>query len=131
MSALWSEDEVYLVAGRAYELAMQGQYADAAILFDGLAAAAPENSYVRCSLAALCTQLQQPETALAVLAGAPDSPRAAQLRVEALLELNRVDEAARELRRAGASMRLAVVERLALRLPPTGNSLATTYGMSR
>ena len=52
MSTHWSEDEVYLVAGRAYELAMQGQYADAAIIFDGLAAIAPQNNYIRCSLAA-------------------------------------------------------------------------------
>ena len=125
MSELWSDEEVYLVAGRAYELAMQGQYADAAILFDGLAAAAPENSYVRCSLAALCTQLEQPETALAVLKAASDSPRAAQIRVEALLELNRLDEAARELRRAGATMRAAVAERLALRLSNAGKPVAT------
>lgn len=125
MSASWSDEDVYLVAGRAYELAMQGQFADAAILFDGLAAAAPENSYVRCSLAALCIQLGQPETALAVLASASDSPRSAQLRVESMLELNRRDEATRELRRAGATMRPAVAERLAVRLSNLGNPVAT------
>ena len=88
---------------------------------DGLAAVVPQNGYVRCSLAALCTQLQQPETALTVLAAAPDSPRAAQLRVEALLDLNRLGEASRELRRAGGAMRPAVAERLALRLSMASN----------
>jgi len=116
MSAAWSEDEVYLVAGRAYELAMQGQYTDAAIIFDGLAAVAPHNHYVRCALAALCTQLEQPETAMAVLAAGPDSPQAAQLRVEALLELKRFDDAKRELLRTGAAMRPVVAERFAVRL---------------
>ena len=116
MNAEWSEEEVYLAARCAYELAMQGQHGDAAILFDGLAAAAPQNNYVRYSLAALCTQLGQPETALAVLAGAADSARAAQLRVEALLELNRLAEAGAELRRMGQAMRAAVAERLALRI---------------
>ena len=116
MSEPWSEDEVYLVAGRAYELAMQGQYSDAAIVFDGLAAIAPRNHYVRCALAALCTQLGQPDTAMAVLSAGPDSPQAAQLRVEALLELSRFDEAKRELLRTGAAMRPVVAERFALRL---------------
>ena len=125
MSEAWSEDEIYLAAGRAYELAMQGQYTDAAIIFDGLTAIAPQNSYVRCSLAALCTQLEQPETAMAVLAAGTDSPRAAQLRVEALLELNRFDEAARELRRAGATMRPAIAERLARRLSLAANPHVT------
>jgi thioredoxin-like negative regulator of GroEL len=116
MSETWTEDEIYLIAGRAYELAMQGEYNDAAIIFDGLAAIAPQNSYIRCSLAALCLQLSQPETALAVLAAGPDSPRVAQLRVEAFLELNRSDEAARELRRTSATMRPPIADRLALRL---------------
>ena len=121
MSAGWSEEEVYLVARCAYDLAMQGQHGDAAILFDGLAAAAPQNHYIRCSLAALCTQLGQPETALAVLAGTADSARAAQLRVEALLELSRLAEAEAELRRMGQAMRAAVAERLALRISLTAN----------
>ena len=121
MSTQWSEEEIYMVARCAFDLAMQGQHADAAVIFDGLSAAAPDNSYVRCSLAALCTQLQQPETALAVLASAQDSPRAAQLRVEALLNLNRLAEAALELRRMGAAMRPVVAERLAVRLSLAGN----------
>ena len=113
MTTQWSEEEIYMVARSAYDLAMQGQYDDAAIIFDGLAAAAPDNNYVRCSLAALCAQLQQAETALAVLAAAQDSPRTAQLRVEEMLDLNRLSEAAREVRRTGASMGPEKRERIA------------------
>jgi thioredoxin-like negative regulator of GroEL len=125
MSTPWSEEEVYLVARSAFDLAMQGQYDDAAIIFDGLAAAAPDNSYVRCSLAALCVQLQQPETALTVLAAAQDSPRAAQLRVEALLDLKKPAEAGRELRRMGAAMRPAIAERLALQIMNAEHRIST------
>jgi Flp pilus assembly protein TadD len=49
----WSEEEVYCVAERAYGLYRQGRLREAAILFEGIAAVDPHNTYVHKALAAV------------------------------------------------------------------------------
>lgn len=68
---VWNDVEVYLVADRAYQLAQQGRYEEAAILFEGLAVVAPRNAYVRGAQAALRTRLQSPAEAF----GIPEATR--------------------------------------------------------
>ena len=99
MQSAWSEEEIYLIAERAYDLALQGRYDVAAVLFDGLVAAAPSNLYARRSLAAILIQSDRHADALKVLEGDPAAARdsrARQLRFEAMIGLGRKAEAAAE-----------------------------------
>jgi thioredoxin-like negative regulator of GroEL len=99
MQQTWTDEEVYLIAERGHELAMQGRYEQAHILFEGLLAAAPTNSYVRRALAAVQRHMGRQAEALATLDADPASQRDARsrlLRFETLLALGRSAEAAVE-----------------------------------
>jgi tetratricopeptide (TPR) repeat protein len=60
----WTEEDVYIVAERAWSLYLQGRYQEAAVIFEGLVAADPENRYCRDALAAAWLAAGDPEKAL-------------------------------------------------------------------
>ena len=60
----WSAEEVYLIAERGHSLHQQGRYREAAIIFQGLVAADPDDHYCRESLAAAWLGLGEPERAI-------------------------------------------------------------------
>lgn len=60
----WTEKDVYLVAERGHSLHLQGRYREAAVIFQGLVAADPDNAYCRESLAAAWLALEEPEHAI-------------------------------------------------------------------
>jgi tetratricopeptide (TPR) repeat protein len=62
--ANWTDEDIYLIADRGHSLHLQGRYREAAIIFQGLAAAAPQNSYCRESLAAAWIALDEPARAI-------------------------------------------------------------------
>ncbi|MCX6627854.1 MAG: tetratricopeptide repeat protein [Candidatus Solibacter sp.] len=119
MQPSWTDEEVYLIAERACELAMQGRYEHAHVLFEGLAAAAPANVYARRSLAAIQIRLGRHADALATLDANPATLRDArsrQLRFEALLALGRLAEAAAEFPNVRSHLDPPAARRFALLL---------------
>lgn len=98
-TAVWTDVDVYLVATRAYDFAMQGRYKEAVVLFDGLLAVAPGNLYVRRSLAAVHLKNGNPLEALSVLDQAQlatPTPNHRRLRLDVLIELEWWAEADQE-----------------------------------
>lgn len=88
----WTEEEVYLVAERGREWALQGYLEEAAILFAGLVAAVPGYVYARRSLASIRLQQGRPTEAWPLL-----DAEAHELRMETLLALGRPRDAEAEL----------------------------------
>jgi predicted Zn-dependent protease len=88
---VWTREEIYHVADRAYRLYREGRLRDARILFEGLIAIDPENTYCPKALAAICMGLQQYAGALrhldTVLARDPFDPQALAGRCEALIAM--------------------------------------------
>lgn len=82
--AKWTSEELYLLADRGYAFYRQGQYPEAAVIFDALIALDPLNSYYRSALAAVCLALG-------------DAPRAVK-ELTLLLERNPADHEARARR---------------------------------
>ena len=60
----WSEEDIYLVAERAHSLYLQGRFREAAIVFEGLVSADPDNQYCREALAAVWLALEEPQRAV-------------------------------------------------------------------
>jgi predicted Zn-dependent protease len=60
----WAEEDIYLIAERGHSLHLQGRYREAAVIFQGLVAADPENHYCREALAAAWLALDEPERAI-------------------------------------------------------------------
>jgi thioredoxin-like negative regulator of GroEL len=119
MQPAWTDEEVYLIAERGYELAMQGRYENACILFEGLLAAAPANLYARRALAAVQFTMGRQADALATLDADPSTRRDArsrQLRFEAMLALGRRDEAAAEFQAVRGLLDPPAARRFALLL---------------
>jgi thioredoxin-like negative regulator of GroEL len=86
----WTEADLFLVAERAYLWARQGQLEDAAILFAGLACAAPGYLYAQRALAAVYLEMDRANDALALIDGSPALLQdwdARRLRLDALLSL--------------------------------------------
>ena len=96
MEHRWTDQEQYLVSQRAWELAMQGRYAEAGVLLEGLAAIAPGNSWLGRTLATVHLRLDRPEAALQALDPLRDAA-SRRLRFEALVALGRIPEASAEL----------------------------------
>lgn len=115
-TAAWTEEEIYLIADLAHEIALQGRYAEALVLFDGLASAAPENLYVRRALAAVRLKLGQPDKALAALLEQSTDGPSGRLRLECFLGLGRRADAAREFQSIGARLEPADRQRYQLLL---------------
>jgi tetratricopeptide (TPR) repeat protein len=60
----WTQDDIYRISARGYSLHQQGRYREAAVIFDGLVAADPENDYCRDALAAACLALGERQRAV-------------------------------------------------------------------
>lgn len=121
----WTEEEVYLVAERAREWALQGYLDEAAILFAGLVAAAPGYPYARRSLAAIRLHQGRPAEAWPLL-----DAEAHELRMETLLALGRPQDAESELAAARGRLDPAVELRWRWRLE-TARQGATFGGQAR
>ena len=97
----WTEEDIYLVAERAYSIHLQGLSREAAAIFDALVEIDPGNAYCRDALSALCLALGYPEEAIRhatlLLQRTPDHADALARRCEAHLELNQADAARRDL----------------------------------
>ena len=97
----WTSEELYLLADRGYGFYQQGRYEEAAVIFDGLIALDPSNSYYRTALAAICLALGDAQRAVdeltAVLENTPADLEARARRCEAFCELRRWAEARRDL----------------------------------
>ncbi|MGH9721693.1 MAG: tetratricopeptide repeat protein [Bryobacteraceae bacterium] len=124
----WTADDAYRVAERGHALYLQGRYREAGVIFEGLMAVEPGDSYAGNALAACCLALDDPQRALdvldAVVVQNPSDLEAHSRRCEALLELGRTDEARQELDyllRAGVS---AYSKRLRLRFDAVGRGPA-------
>lgn len=63
----WTSEELYLLTERGYDLYQQGRYEEAGIIFEGVTAADPSNSYARTALAAVCLALGDPKRAASEL----------------------------------------------------------------
>lgn len=60
----WTAEEIYLLAERGYAFYHQGHYQEAAVIFEGIKALDPLNSYARTALAAICLELGDAERAV-------------------------------------------------------------------
>jgi tetratricopeptide (TPR) repeat protein len=60
----WTNDEIYLLAERAYAFYRQGQYREAAVIFEGVVSLDPLNSYCRTALAAVSIALGDSQRAV-------------------------------------------------------------------
>jgi predicted Zn-dependent protease len=93
---MWTEEEIYLIADLACEIARQGRYAEALVLFEGLASAAPDHTYTKCAVAALRLRLGQPKEALLAVGKDAADTSSVRLRLEGWLQLGRRQDAQRE-----------------------------------
>jgi tetratricopeptide (TPR) repeat protein len=97
----WPVEDIYRIAERGYSLHMQGRYAEAAVIFDGLVSADPENVYCRDALAAAWLALGEPQLAIgqlsAILSAIPGHVGARARRAEAYLQLHNLTAARSDL----------------------------------
>jgi tetratricopeptide (TPR) repeat protein len=97
----WTPEDAYLVAESAYELYLEGKIEEAAIIFEGLLAIDPGNSYCCDAMAAISLSLGRPEDtvrhASEALKVAPAHFEALSRRCEAYLQLGRLEAAKRDL----------------------------------
>jgi tetratricopeptide (TPR) repeat protein len=97
----WTPEEIYLLADRGYAFYRQGRYEEAAVIFDGLVALDPTNTYCRTAMATVCLCLGDAERAAgeltAVLEQNPADHEARARRCEAYCDLRHWDEARRDL----------------------------------
>jgi predicted Zn-dependent protease len=120
----WTPEEIYLLADRGYALYRQGRYQEAAVIFEGLTALDPLNSYCRTALATVCLSLGDAQRAVNELSFLlnrnPADHEARARRCEAYCELASWAEARQDLailRRNGAHHH---VQRLTYRLQAGG-----------
>src|SRR5262245_25787983 len=93
----WSSHEVYLIASKGYALYLQGRWRESAIIFEGLAAIAPRNRYVRLALATIYVAqedlLRSLEELNQLISLFPNDAEARARRCEVFLRLERSSEA--------------------------------------
>ena len=96
----WTDEEVFRVAERAHSLYLQGAYASAGALFEGLVELDPGNRYCHNSLAAVYLALGKPQQAVGqatvLLARYPYDIAARACRCEAYVRMNRLEEAQKD-----------------------------------
>lgn len=107
MPDFWTDDEMYLVAVRGHDFFLQGRYAEAAAVFEGLRAVRPGDLYCANALAAVYVQLGRVDGAIDILTEAlarhPDDTDTRMRRCEAYAMAGRLVEARQDseiLRRA-------------------------------
>ena len=97
MSPGWSEADVYVVAARGHALMLQGRYRESRIIFEGLLAIDPGNSYCANALAALLISQGEVQRAIDVLSDDlaidPQNLESRARRCECFWMLGRVAEA--------------------------------------
>ena len=97
----WTTEEIYLLEERGYAFYRQGCYQEAGIIFEGLTALDPNNSYCRTALAAICLALgdaQRAVTELSILLNRnPADHEARARRCEAYCEMRSWPEARQDL----------------------------------
>ena len=120
----WTEEEIYLLADRGYGLYQEGFYREAAVLFEGLTAIAPENAYCRTALAAACLKLGDPHRAVqeldTILQQNPANHEARARRTEVYCELGQWNEARRDLEILRRNQQWKHLRRLHWRLRTAG-----------
>ena len=122
----WTNEEIYLLAERAYAFYRQGSYQEAGIIFSALVVLDPSNAYCRMALAGLCMLTGDYRRAVeelsAVLQQSPANHSARARRCEAYCELRNWDKVREDmeiLRRAGQRQ---FIERLTWRMQAAGNT---------
>jgi tetratricopeptide (TPR) repeat protein len=123
----WTSEEIYLLTERGYALYQQGRYEEASIIFEGVAAADPLNTYARAALATIHLATGDANRAVhelsAVLERNPADTDSRARRCEAYCQAGNWAEAEKDLavlRRSGARHH---VQRLTWRLQ-AGKALA-------
>lgn len=116
----WTPEELYLLTERGYALYQQGRYQEAGIIFEGVTAADPSNSYARMALAAACLILGDAERAVTeltlLLQENPADQDARARRCETYCQLGNWTEAENDLAILHRNGSRQHVERLAGRL---------------
>jgi tetratricopeptide (TPR) repeat protein len=120
----WTQEEIYLLANRGYAFYRQGRYQEAAVIFEGLTALDPLNSYCRTALAAVCLVLGDAQRAVKelsfLLAQNPAAHEARARRCEAYCELRNWVEARQDLAILERNGERQHVQRLTWRLQAVG-----------
>jgi tetratricopeptide (TPR) repeat protein len=120
----WTDEEIYLLAERAYALYKQGQYREALIIFDGLVSLDPLNSYSRTALAAISMALGDSQRAVKELSFLldrdPSDHDARARRCEAYCDLRNWNEARADLIILRRTYAQHHVQRLSWRLRAAG-----------
>jgi len=116
----WTSEEIYLLTERGYALYQQGRYEEASIIFEGITAADPLNTYARTALATVYLALGDANRAIkelsVVLERNPADEESRARRCEAYCHAGNWAEAGKDLailRRTRASHH---VQRLTWRL---------------
>jgi predicted Zn-dependent protease len=120
----WTDEDIYLVARRAYDFYHEGRKEEAAAIFLGLLALHSENLYCLDALAAIYLAAGQPEEAVrcasAVLRLAPDHPDALARRCEAYIQLGDIESAKADLQTVTRLRAVSQRRQLQLRLDQAG-----------
>ena len=120
----WTDEDLYLLAERGYSLYRQGQYREAAVIFEGVVSLDPLNLYCRTALAAVCLAMGESQRAVKELSFLlnrnPADHEARARRCEAYCDLRSWNDARADLlilRRHGERNH---VQRLSWRLQAAG-----------
>jgi tetratricopeptide (TPR) repeat protein len=120
----WTDEEIYLLADRGYSLYRQGQYQDAAVIFEGLIAIEPLNVYCRNALAAVYMAMGEPHRAVKELSFLlnrnPSDLEARARRCEAFCDLRNWNDARQDLAVLRRNGERHHVQRLSWRLHAAG-----------
>lgn len=120
----WTNEEIYLLADRGYALYRQGQYPEAAVIFEGLTMLDPANAYCRTALAAVSMALGDAHRAVSelslLLSRNPSNHEARARRCEAYCELRSWKEAHQDLAILRRNGERHQVRRLTWRLEAAG-----------
>jgi Flp pilus assembly protein TadD len=120
----WTDEDIYLVARRAYEFYAEGRTEEAAAIFMGLLALDPANLYCLDALTAVCLASGQPQEAVrcasTLLRLAPEHPGALARRCEAYIQLGDMESARADLQTLSRLQAASEHRQLQLRLDQAG-----------
>jgi Flp pilus assembly protein TadD len=125
----WTDEDVFLVAERAFSLYQQGCCREAAVLLEGLTVVDPKNAYCHDALAAAYLALGEPQQAVLAASTAlrlqPNHTEARSRRCEAFVRLRRFEEARQDLEAFRQARAMVHVRRMQARLR-AANALGAT-----
>jgi Flp pilus assembly protein TadD len=120
----WTDEDIYLVARRAYDFYVEGRTEEAAAIFMGLLALDPKNLYCLDALTAVCLAAGQPQEAVrcasTLLRLTPDHPDALARRCEAYIQLGDMESARADLQTLTRLRAVSQRRQLQLRLDQVG-----------